>query len=49
LAKPELKAQLATIGVEPRGTSSDEAAAFVKTEYDKWRTIIVDAKIKETN
>jgi tripartite-type tricarboxylate transporter receptor subunit TctC len=46
LAKPELKAQLATIGVEPRGTSRAEAAAFVKAEYDKWRDIIIDAKIK---
>lgn len=45
LAKPELKAQLATIGVEPRGTSPQEAAEFVKSEYDKWRDIIVAAKI----
>jgi tripartite-type tricarboxylate transporter receptor subunit TctC len=46
LAKPELQAALATIGVEPRGTSSEEAAAFVKSEYDRWRNIIIDAKIK---
>ena len=46
LAKQELKAALATIGVEPRGTSPQEAAAFVKAEYDKWRNIIVTANIK---
>jgi tripartite-type tricarboxylate transporter receptor subunit TctC len=46
LAKPELKAALATIGVEPRGTSPQEAAAFVKAEYDKWKDIIVKANIK---
>jgi tripartite-type tricarboxylate transporter receptor subunit TctC len=46
LAKPELKAALATIGVEPRGTTPDEASAFVKAEYDKWRQIIIEAKIK---
>jgi tripartite-type tricarboxylate transporter receptor subunit TctC len=47
LAKPELKSALATIGVEPRGTSPDEAAAFVKAEYNKWRKIIIEAKIKD--
>jgi tripartite-type tricarboxylate transporter receptor subunit TctC len=46
LAKPELKAALAKMGVETRGTSAQEAAAFVKAEYDKWRKIIVEAKIK---
>ncbi|HEX3506011.1 MAG TPA: tripartite tricarboxylate transporter substrate binding protein [Xanthobacteraceae bacterium] len=46
LAKPELKAALATIGVEPRGTSPAEASAFVRAEYDKWRKIIIEAKIK---
>jgi tripartite-type tricarboxylate transporter receptor subunit TctC len=46
LAKPDLKAALATIGVEPRGTSPAEASAFVKAEYDKWRKIIINAKIK---
>jgi tripartite-type tricarboxylate transporter receptor subunit TctC len=46
LAKPELKAALATIGVEPRGTSPQEAAAFVKAEYGKWKDIIIKANIK---
>jgi tripartite-type tricarboxylate transporter receptor subunit TctC len=46
LAKPELKAALATIGVEPRGTSPEEAATFVKAEFDKWKSIVIDAKIK---
>jgi tripartite-type tricarboxylate transporter receptor subunit TctC len=46
LAKPELKAALATTGVEVRGTSPQEATTFVKAEYDKWRSIVIDAKIK---
>jgi tripartite-type tricarboxylate transporter receptor subunit TctC len=46
LAKPELKKALATIGVEPRDTTPQQAAAFVKTEYEKWRDIIIAAKIK---
>jgi tripartite-type tricarboxylate transporter receptor subunit TctC len=46
LAKPEMKAALATIGVEPRGTSPQEATAFVKAEYDKWKDIIAKANIK---
>jgi tripartite-type tricarboxylate transporter receptor subunit TctC len=46
LAKPELKSALATIGVEPRGTSPEQASAFVKAEYEKWKSIIVTANIK---
>jgi tripartite-type tricarboxylate transporter receptor subunit TctC len=46
LAKPELKAALARIGVEPRGTSPQEAAAFVKAEHDKWKDIIAKANIR---
>jgi tripartite-type tricarboxylate transporter receptor subunit TctC len=45
-AKPEFKAALATVGVTPRGTPPAEAAAFVKTEYEKWKHVIVEGKIR---
>ena len=43
---PEMKAAMAKIGIEPRGTSVDEAAAITKSEYEKWKKVIVDGKIK---
>ena len=46
LQHPELKAAFAKIGVEPRGTSPEEAAAFTRSEYEKWKTVIVEGKIK---
>ena len=46
LQHPELKAAFAKIGVEPRGTSPEQAAAFTRSEYEKWKTVIVDGKIK---
>jgi tripartite-type tricarboxylate transporter receptor subunit TctC len=46
LEHPEMKAALAKIGVEPRGTSVEEATASTKGEYEKWKKVIVDGKIK---
>src|SRR5258707_12247891 len=46
LQHPELKAAFAKIGVEPRGTSPEEGAAFTRTEYEKWKKVIVEGKIK---
>ena len=46
LAHPEMKAALAKIGVEPRGTPADQATAFTQAEYEKWKKVIVDGKIK---
>jgi tripartite-type tricarboxylate transporter receptor subunit TctC len=46
LQHPELKAAFAKIGVAPRGTSPEEGAAFTRSEYDKWKKVIVDGKIK---
>ena len=43
---PDMKAAMAKIGVEPRGTSVEDAAAITKSEYEKWRKVIVDGKIK---
>jgi tripartite-type tricarboxylate transporter receptor subunit TctC len=46
LQHPELKAAFARIGISPRGTSPEEGAAFTRAEYDKWKKVIVDGKIK---
>ena len=45
LAHPELKAAFAKIGVEPRGTTPEEGAAFTRSEFEKWKKVIVEGKI----
>jgi tripartite-type tricarboxylate transporter receptor subunit TctC len=47
LEAADLKAALAKVGVEPRGTSPEEGATFLRAEFDKWRQVITDGKIKE--
>jgi tripartite-type tricarboxylate transporter receptor subunit TctC len=46
LETTDLKAALAKVGVEPRGTSPEEGAAFLRAEFDKWKQVITDGKIK---
>jgi tripartite-type tricarboxylate transporter receptor subunit TctC len=46
LKNPELIAAFAKVGVEPRGTSPEDGAAIVKTEYTKWKELIESAHIK---
>src|SRR5215207_2607247 len=46
LAKDEVKAALAKVGVEPRGSTPEEGAAFLKSEYEKWKTVVTEGKIK---
>ena len=47
LAASDLKAALAKVGVEPRGTSPQEGATFLRAEFDKWKQVITDGKIKD--
>jgi tripartite-type tricarboxylate transporter receptor subunit TctC len=47
LASADLKASFAKVGVEPRGTKPEEGAQFLRAEYDKWKQVITDGKIKE--
>ncbi len=49
LASAELQAAFAKVGVEPRGTTPEEGAGFVRSEFEKWRQVITDGKIKESN
>jgi tripartite-type tricarboxylate transporter receptor subunit TctC len=44
--KPEFKAQLAHIGATPRGTAPGETAVFIKAEYEKWKQVITEGKIR---
>jgi tripartite-type tricarboxylate transporter receptor subunit TctC len=45
LQDAELKAALAKFGIDARGTSLQEGAAFTKSEYEKWKKIIDDGHI----
>jgi tripartite-type tricarboxylate transporter receptor subunit TctC len=45
LTNPELKAAFAKVGAEPRGTTAEEGAAFVKADFEKWKKVITDGKI----
>ena len=47
LSNGEVKAAFANVGAMARGTSPEEAAAIVKSEYEKWKKIITDANIEE--
>jgi tripartite-type tricarboxylate transporter receptor subunit TctC len=46
LQHPELKAAFAKIGITPRGTTPEQGAAFTRSEYEKWKKVIVEGKIK---
>jgi tripartite-type tricarboxylate transporter receptor subunit TctC len=46
LQHPELKAAFAKIGIEPRGTTVEESAAFTRAEFEKWKKVIIDGNIK---
>jgi tripartite-type tricarboxylate transporter receptor subunit TctC len=49
LQNPEVKTALAKVGVEPRGTSTQEGAEILKTEFDKWKKVIAEANVKPEN
>jgi len=41
----QLKAAFAKFGIAPRGTTVQEGVAFTKSEYEKWRKVILGAHI----
>jgi tripartite-type tricarboxylate transporter receptor subunit TctC len=47
LEDPAVRAAFAKVGVEPRMAAVDESARFVRAEFDKWATVVRDAKLKE--
>ncbi len=40
LKQPETQAKLKDVGVDIIGTNPEQAAAFVKSEYEKWAKLI---------
>jgi tripartite-type tricarboxylate transporter receptor subunit TctC len=49
LQNAEVKTALAKVGVEPRGTTVQESADILKAEFEKWKTVITEGKIKLEN
>jgi tripartite-type tricarboxylate transporter receptor subunit TctC len=47
LEEATVRAAFAKVGVEPRVTNLDDSARFVRAEFDKWATVVRDAKLKE--
>ena len=47
LALPEVKTAFAKIGAEPVSSTPAEGAAFIKSEYEKWKKVLTDGNIKE--
>ena len=45
LESPELKDQLTKSGVIPKGSTPAEMAALIRSEAEKWRKVIQEAKI----
>jgi tripartite-type tricarboxylate transporter receptor subunit TctC len=46
LDNPDTRAALAKVGVEPRGTSPEEGVEFIRREFEQWKKVIGEAKIK---
>jgi tripartite-type tricarboxylate transporter receptor subunit TctC len=46
ITKPAIVAKFQELGAEPMGGSPEAAAAFIKSEEDKWSKVIRDAGIK---
>ncbi len=44
--QPDVVARLASDGSDPIGSSPQRFAAFIKTEYDKWSSVIKQARIR---
>ena len=49
LKNPELAKAFENYGLTPRGTGPEDSAKILKSEYDKWKKIIVDGNIKLEN
>lgn len=49
IANPELQARFAQLGLDNAGKGSDELAAIIKSDIDKWAKVIKDAGITMTD
>ena len=48
LQTPELRDRLSAIGAEPAGTTQEQFAAFLKSETEKWMTVVKAAGIYQS-
>jgi tripartite-type tricarboxylate transporter receptor subunit TctC len=46
LADPELAKRFASQGAEPQSSSGDQLAQYRRAEYERWRKLIVEMKLK---
>jgi tripartite-type tricarboxylate transporter receptor subunit TctC len=46
LAMPSVKERLASLGVEPVGSTPAQFAAFIRDDYARWRKVVADANVK---
>ena len=47
VAMPDMQAKMIPLGFEPAGGTSAEFAAYIKTDVEKWKKVISEAKIKQ--
>ena len=47
-ANPDYRQQLERLALEPRTSTPDEFAAFLRTEYDKWGKLIAALKRQDS-
>jgi len=47
VAMPDMQAKMIPLGFEPVGGTSAEFAAYIKTDVEKWKKVISEAKIKQ--
>jgi len=47
MAQPDVKEKCAQLGFDPVAGSPEEFAAYIKSEVEKWRKVINDAKIPQ--
>ena len=45
VADPEVREKLARLGIEATGGTPAQFQTLIKTEFDKWRRIIIERKI----
>jgi len=46
LNDPEFRGKLLTMGIDPLGNTPEEAAAFLRQELARWKTIVTEAGVK---
>jgi tripartite-type tricarboxylate transporter receptor subunit TctC len=46
LNDPEFRGRLLTMGIDPLGKTPEEAAAFLRQELPRWKTIVTEAGVK---